>query len=118
MRATPPGFAEDLDVAERGRDAVWFRGKRVVTLALVLGLPLLGCGGDGPRGATERQAAAARAGMPPSEETPYPALGETVLVPARAADGSPLPFALPSGFVAERVAGPPLLKHPMFACFD
>jgi glucose/arabinose dehydrogenase len=40
---------------------------------------------------------------------------------ARKADDTgpaPLPFRLPPGFVAERAAGPPLVKHPMFACFD
>jgi putative membrane-bound dehydrogenase-like protein len=29
-----------------------------------------------------------------------------------------LPFTLPPGFVAELVVGPPLVEHPMFACFD
>src|SRR4051794_39192991 len=29
-----------------------------------------------------------------------------------------LPFRVPDGYVAERVAGPPLVTHPMFACFD
>ena len=29
-----------------------------------------------------------------------------------------VPFRVPPGFVAERVAGPPLVMHPMFACFD
>jgi putative membrane-bound dehydrogenase-like protein len=29
-----------------------------------------------------------------------------------------LPFRVPEGFVAERVAGPPLIEFPMFACFD
>jgi putative membrane-bound dehydrogenase-like protein len=40
---------------------------------------------------------------------------------ARKADDTgpaPLPFRLPPGFVAERAAGPPLVKHPMFASFD
>src|SRR5437588_7330227 len=27
-------------------------------------------------------------------------------------------FQLPPGFVVERVAGPPLVEHPMMACFD
>jgi putative membrane-bound dehydrogenase-like protein len=31
---------------------------------------------------------------------------------------APLPFRVPDGYVAERVAGPPLIKQPMFACFD
>ncbi len=30
----------------------------------------------------------------------------------------PVPFRMPAGFVAEKVAGPPLVEHPMFACFD
>ena len=30
----------------------------------------------------------------------------------------PVPFTVPAGFVAEKVAGPPLVQHPMFACFD
>lgn len=29
-----------------------------------------------------------------------------------------IPFTVPRGFVAEKVAGPPLIKHPMFACLD
>jgi putative membrane-bound dehydrogenase-like protein len=29
-----------------------------------------------------------------------------------------LPFKVPPGFVAELVAGPPLVEYPMFACFD
>ena len=32
--------------------------------------------------------------------------------------GKGLPFRLPAGFAAERIAGPPLVEHPMFACFD
>jgi putative membrane-bound dehydrogenase-like protein len=31
---------------------------------------------------------------------------------------SGIPFSVPAGFVAEEVAGPPLVTHPMFACFD
>jgi putative membrane-bound dehydrogenase-like protein len=31
---------------------------------------------------------------------------------------APLPFRVPRGYLAERVAAPPLVKHPMFACFD
>jgi putative membrane-bound dehydrogenase-like protein len=30
----------------------------------------------------------------------------------------PVPFKLPAGFIGERIAGPPLIEHPMFACFD
>jgi putative membrane-bound dehydrogenase-like protein len=36
----------------------------------------------------------------------------------RAAWSAPLPFRLPRGYVAERVAAGPLVKHPMFAAFD
>src|SRR5262245_12364862 len=36
---------------------------------------------------------------------------------ARANDKPPR-FHLPPGFVIEQVAGPPLVEHPMFACFD
>jgi putative membrane-bound dehydrogenase-like protein len=32
--------------------------------------------------------------------------------------GQSLPFRVPAGFVAESIAGPPLVEHPMFACFD
>src|SRR5262245_41537580 len=32
--------------------------------------------------------------------------------------GTGLPFTVPPGYVAERVAGPPLVEQPMFACFD
>jgi putative heme-binding domain-containing protein len=31
---------------------------------------------------------------------------------------APLPLRVPPGYVVERVAAPPLVKHPMFACFD
>lgn len=37
---------------------------------------------------------------------------------APGAGSSGLPFRIPDGFVAERVAAPPLVMHPMFACFD
>jgi putative membrane-bound dehydrogenase-like protein len=39
---------------------------------------------------------------------------------SKGADARPseLPFTVPAGFVAERVAGSPLLTHPMFASFD
>jgi putative membrane-bound dehydrogenase-like protein len=38
--------------------------------------------------------------------------------PAPAADPGPLPFRVPDGFAAERVAGPPLVEFPLFASFD
>jgi putative membrane-bound dehydrogenase-like protein len=38
--------------------------------------------------------------------------------PEGPADARPVSFRVPPGFVAERVAGPPLVSHPMFACFD
>jgi putative membrane-bound dehydrogenase-like protein len=38
--------------------------------------------------------------------------------PDEPVDLRPVPFRAPPGFVAERVAGPPLVTHPMFACFD
>jgi HEAT repeat protein/glucose/arabinose dehydrogenase len=38
--------------------------------------------------------------------------------PGGPVDARPIPFRVPAGFVAERVAGPPLVVHPMFACFD
>src|SRR5262245_20720792 len=28
------------------------------------------------------------------------------------------PFNVPPGYMVEKVAGPPLVQHPMFACFD
>src|SRR4051794_20228685 len=31
---------------------------------------------------------------------------------------APPRFTLPPGFVIEKVAGPPLVKYPLFACFD
>ena len=42
------------------------------------------------------------------------------LLPARPteAEAPKVPFTLPPGFVAERVAGPPLVEHPMMAGFD
>ena len=38
--------------------------------------------------------------------------------PSAAKEETELPFTTPPGFVAERVAGPPLVEYPMFACFD
>ncbi len=38
--------------------------------------------------------------------------------PARRAENTAVPFRVPAGFIAERVAAPPLVRHPMFACFD
>jgi putative heme-binding domain-containing protein len=35
--------------------------------------------------------------------------------PARAGDAR---FQVPQGFVVEKVAGPPLVRYPLFACFD
>src|SRR5262249_31626050 len=29
-----------------------------------------------------------------------------------------IPFRVPPGFVAEKVGGPPMVEHPVFACFD
>jgi hypothetical protein len=33
-------------------------------------------------------------------------------------NAAPPRFALPPGFVIEKVAGPPLVRYPLFACFD
>src|SRR5438105_1639920 len=33
-------------------------------------------------------------------------------------EGAPPRFSLPPGFVFEKVAGPPLVRYPLFACFD
>jgi putative heme-binding domain-containing protein len=38
--------------------------------------------------------------------------------PPRSDRQDDIPFTLPPGFVAERVAGPPLVEHPMLACLD
>ena len=40
------------------------------------------------------------------------------LAPAEDDQADRIPFTVPEGFVAERIAGPPLVTHPMFACFD
>lgn len=37
---------------------------------------------------------------------------------ANQAESQSAPFTAPEGFIVERVAGPPLVEHPMFACFD
>src|SRR5712692_5082752 len=37
---------------------------------------------------------------------------------ARVLGKTDMPFTLPTGFVAERIADSPLIEHPMFACFD
>src|SRR5262249_15789636 len=41
-------------------------------------------------------------------------------VATASADGKTVaaPFTVPPGFVVERVAGPPLVEHPVMACFD
>src|SRR5262245_13854606 len=46
-----------------------------------------------------------------------PGRGGTAEKPKAAANAD-IPFTLPPGFVAERVAGPPLVGHPMMGCFD
>jgi putative membrane-bound dehydrogenase-like protein len=38
--------------------------------------------------------------------------------PRRAAADKPLPFRVPAGFIVEKVAGAPLVEHPVMACFD
>jgi putative membrane-bound dehydrogenase-like protein len=44
--------------------------------------------------------------------------GQRVTAEVKSTSKRPLPFKVPPGFVAERVAGPPLVEFPMFACFD
>jgi putative membrane-bound dehydrogenase-like protein len=47
--------------------------------------------------------------------------GASLLALARGGEqpaAPPVPFRVPAGFVAERIAGPPLVEFPMFACFD
>src|SRR5438034_11289338 len=45
--------------------------------------------------------------------------GVLVLAPALLVAGAPMPrFQVPPGFVVEQVAGPPLVRYPLFACFD
>src|SRR5947209_16133440 len=39
-------------------------------------------------------------------------------LPLSAAPPGEMPFQVPAGFVAEKIAGPPLVEHPVFACFD
>jgi len=39
-------------------------------------------------------------------------------IPAAENEKEPIPFRLPAGFVAEKVAGPPLVNHPVMAGFD
>ena len=42
-----------------------------------------------------------------------------MLLPSSAKSKKPLrTFTLPPGYVVEQIAGPPLVKHPMMACFD
>ena len=38
--------------------------------------------------------------------------------PTAPADSADRPLKVPAGFVVERVAGPPLVNHPMNGCFD
>ncbi len=69
---------------------------RLAALTL-LGLTLSGCGGGGDGDVVVRRGPTGR---------------------ATSAPGEGFPFRVPAGYVAERVAAPPLIKHPMFACFD
>ena len=38
--------------------------------------------------------------------------------PKAPTDSAHRPLKVPAGFVVERVAGPPLVEHPMNGCFD
>ena len=64
-----------------------------------------------PSGSLEAEAC--EAPPPPAEEAASPpdAAGELGRM-------QPLPFRVPPGYEAERVAAPPLVAHPMFACLD
>jgi putative membrane-bound dehydrogenase-like protein len=76
-----------------------------------MGLSVPGCDGTDPLGPTPPPAGPAFVGAAVSD----------VLNPEtedKAAWSAPLPFRLPPGFVAERVAAGRLVKHPMFAAFD
>jgi putative membrane-bound dehydrogenase-like protein len=48
----------------------------------------------------------------------WPAPADGPGLPPVAADPTALPFRVPDGFVAERIAGPPLVEFPLFASFD
>lgn len=77
------------------------------------GIALPGCGrADGPGRVATEATEAAGATIGPAARVPGEDGGGS------AGSGAEVPFSLPAGFVAERVAGPPLIEHPMFACFD
>jgi putative membrane-bound dehydrogenase-like protein len=54
------------------------------------------------------------AGLAMSAKDPAPAASDLPRAPAH----GNLPFTTPPGFVAKRIAGPSLVEHPMFGCFD
>src|SRR5690348_1983582 len=95
-------------------EAVVIRDVGVGTLVgLVFGLTAGGCGWS-ERGPAPAQPVA----VAPAPAEAGPKAGEVVEVKPGPRGSSDLPFVVPAGYVAERIAGPPLLKHPMFAAFD
>jgi putative membrane-bound dehydrogenase-like protein len=81
-----------------------------------LSLMLVGCGDTGSGPPPPRRAWRVAKPAPQVEDEPEPSEPEEEMEPVPR--DAPLPLRVPPGYVAERVAAPPLVKHPMFACFD
>jgi putative membrane-bound dehydrogenase-like protein len=99
-------------VDSKERTHVW------LVLAL-LGAIVSGCGeaGSGPLLAARRPRVATPAPRVEEADESPDEEDETAGVAPVSRDAA-LPFHVPPGYVAERVAAPPLVRHPMFACFD
>lgn len=86
----------------------------VAVVALDSGVGLVCCSSrhavGGEPAADLRRAAAATGDRTESAKPTQPDSREPAPAPPR--------FALPDGFVIEQVAGPPLVRYPLFACFD
>jgi putative membrane-bound dehydrogenase-like protein len=82
-----------------------------------LGLMLAGSGDAGPEPLRPRRAPGVARPVARVEEEPEPLEPEEEEMEPVPRD-APLPLHVPPGYIAERVAAPPLVRHPMFACFD
>jgi hypothetical protein len=95
-----------------GLPSGWWGPTRWQWVSVLIAITVAAAPGCG----TDRQAAALPA-PPPRTDL---AVRTTAQADAeqKAAWAAPLPFRVPAGYVAERVAAEPLVKHPMFAAFD
>ncbi len=91
--------------------------RRLAQTAALLGLAAaIGIGWSVRRGLPSFQTAVSSTYVSTSSQ---PAVEEVILEStAEPEPGDTLPLSLPAGYTAERIAAHPLIKHPMFACFD